>query len=296
MFDPGSIFYPPWLASAFALALAWLVFDQRYGWREALRRLFDRDIWLARSSRTDLLFSVVNVVLLRAPLAAVDSAVFLATLAATRRLLTALTGEGGGLSLPLPLEALLATAATMLAIDFASYAVHRAMHRVPWLWRVHALHHSAETLTPLTTYRQNPLEPFLLQAARAAAAGMALALLHRILPQATPVVTVLGMGAGFFAYMLTVNLHHAPVPVHYPRWVRRVLVSPHLHHLHHSADPRHHDRNFGVVLSLWDRLFGTLHDERVAPGALRFGITSPRPSPTSALPPWEPLPPPLAPR
>jgi sterol desaturase/sphingolipid hydroxylase (fatty acid hydroxylase superfamily) len=171
--------------------------------------------------------------------------------------------------------------------------VHRAFHRWPLLWRIHSLHHSATVLTPLTTYRQHPLEVILLHGARAAAAGLGLALLHRVLPRGTPVVTVFGLGAGFFVYMFTVNLHHAPVPVRYPRWLRAVLISPHVHHLHHSIEPRHHDRNFGVVFSLWDRALASYLEESVASESLRFGLTSPRrrPLPASARP-SAPTPPP----
>jgi sterol desaturase/sphingolipid hydroxylase (fatty acid hydroxylase superfamily) len=60
------------------------------------------------------------------------------------------------------------------------------------------------------------------------------------------------------------------VPVRYPRWLGRLVLSPHVHHLHHSRAPEHRDCNFGVIFPYWDRLFGTYRDE--APAALRFGL------------------------
>lgn len=172
-----------------------------------------------------------------------------------------------------PIEALFATAVTMLSIDFASYVVHRLLHKVPILWKIHRVHHSATSLTPLTTYRQHPLEPLILYGARGLAAGIGLSVFYLFFPHRTPVITVAGLGAGFFIYMFTVNLHHAPVPVRYPRRLRRWLISPHIHHLHHSANPIHYGRNFGVVFAIWDRLFHTYRDVEFEPGTLQFGLS-----------------------
>ncbi len=169
-------------------------------------------------------------------------------------------------------EGLIATIITMLAIDFSSYWVHRSMHLIPMLWRVHATHHSASHLTPLTTYRQHILEPMILNSCRAASSGMALGVFHSIFIDATPVITVYGMGAGFFAYMFTTNLHHCHIPVRYPALLRAILVSPHHHHIHHSSNPLHFDCNFGVVFSFWDRVFGTYRHEDIALGELKFGV------------------------
>ena len=166
----------------------------------------------------------------------------------------------------------MATIVTMVAIDFSSYLAHRAMHHVPFLWNVHSIHHSARHLTPLTTYRQHPIEPLFLNACRGFAAALGLAFFHAVFINATPVITVYGLGAGFFIYMFTTNLHHCTVPVRYPQWLRYFVVSPHIHQIHHSSDVRHHGRNFGVVFSIWDRIFGTYLDHKPELGELRFGV------------------------
>ena len=76
-----------------------------------------------------------------------------------------------------------------------------------------------------------------------------------------------------FVYMLAgVHLRHSHIPVRYGRWGETVLISPYLHQLHHSIDPKHRDVNFGEVLSVWDRLFGTLHRPRQT-DPLVFGLT-----------------------
>jgi sterol desaturase/sphingolipid hydroxylase (fatty acid hydroxylase superfamily) len=164
------------------------------------------------------------------------------------------------------------TALTMLAIDLAGYGLHRAFHGLPQLWRIHRIHHQSRFLTPLATFRQHPLEPALLNGVRGLAAGLTLGLLHSFLPNCTPVWTIAGMGAGFFAYMFTVNLHHAPIPVRFPRLLSAVLISPHIHHLHHSRAQGHHGKNFGVVFSFWDRVFGSYLDQDVGLDELEFGV------------------------
>jgi len=272
--DPGLIFFLPYLISALLLTLIWLFLVERMHLVAALRYLISKfgQFGSSRSSRLDLYFSIIQVLFLRAPLVAAEAAAFAGMLTVTTALFASAGIAKSQLALPTAVEAALATIVTMLAIDFASYAVHRLMHAVAPLWRLHAVHHSAENLTLLTTYRQHPLEPLLLNLGRGAAAGVGLALLHSLLPTETPVVTAYGLGVGFFAYMFTVNLHHSPVPVRYPRIVRMLLVSPHVHHIHHSALPTHHGTNFGVVFSIWDRLFGTYRDEAVGLGELQFGL------------------------
>lgn len=170
-------------------------------------------------------------------------------------------------------ESVCATLVTMLSIDLGSYWVHRLLHRGSFLWSIHMLHHSAEALTPLTTYRQNPLERLFLGLGRGLFAGLGLMLWRCFFPSGAPVITVYGLGFGFFLYMFTANLHHWPIPVHYPKWVSLVFLSPHLHHLHHSRKPEHYNCNYGTVFSIWDRLFKTYRDFPVHMGQIEFGLT-----------------------
>jgi sterol desaturase/sphingolipid hydroxylase (fatty acid hydroxylase superfamily) len=272
LFDPGSIFFPPYVASALVMALLWLVFAEKLQLRQAWAFLFSRSLWTSRSVMTDLVLCTLNLLILRGLISGAENFFFKLSLGTL----------GAGLD-PWPWphfaagagwEAAGATLVTMLSIDGASYFVHRGMHKFRPLWEIHSVHHAAERLTPLTTYRQHPLEPLLLYGTRGLAAGAGLALFHHLFPAQEPVATLYGLGAGFFIYMFTVNLHHLEAPVRYPRFVRWVLISPHHHHIHHSADPRHFDRNFGVVFSVWDRAFGTYWDQDVALGELRFGLGS----------------------
>jgi sterol desaturase/sphingolipid hydroxylase (fatty acid hydroxylase superfamily) len=177
-----------------------------------------------------------------------------------------------GLRLPIALEAAAASAVTVLAYDLATWVAHWLAHRTDLLWRFHAIHHSATELNLFTLYRDHPVDQAFRNVLRGVFTGAALALFHRICPRGTWGVELLGMGVGFLIYMPTVHLHHSAVPIRYPRWLGSVLLSPHLHHLHHSRGSVHGDRNFGVIFPFWDRLFGTLHDERFERGALEFGL------------------------
>jgi sterol desaturase/sphingolipid hydroxylase (fatty acid hydroxylase superfamily) len=229
-------------------------------------------VWLSQSTRLDAIYSLGYLFVMGVPIAAVESAVFFPCLKYMGQVLPMVMPEEWTLTVSPHFEALMATIVTMLSIDFSSYWAHRAMHCVPFLWNVHSVHHSAQHLTPLTTYRQHPIEPLFLNACRGFAAAIGLAFFHAVFINATPVITVYGLGAGFFIYMFTTNLHHCTVPVRYPRWLRYGVVSPHIHQIHHSSDVSHHGRNFGVVFSIWDRIFGTYLDQKPGLGELSFGV------------------------
>jgi sterol desaturase/sphingolipid hydroxylase (fatty acid hydroxylase superfamily) len=129
---------------------------------------------------------------------------------------------------------------TIVAMDAANWLAHYADHRFTALWRFHALHHSQEELSVLTSFRAHPLmhtTGFLLASVPVV-----------ILMPARPIDPVL-----ITVYVCVGTLQHANL-----RWtfgpVGRVLVSPAYHRLHHATDIQ--DMNLGVVLTIWDVLAG----------------------------------------
>ena len=181
---------------------------------------------------------------------------------------------------------LVAALIIFLTSDFVNYWYHRINHSWRWLWPIHALHHSAEELNPVTAYRHHPLYPLL---------GLPLAALVLGLVQALLLVFITGSldlyllaGTNFFYAVFNLfaaNLRHSHIWLRYPRAVEHILISPAQHQCHHSVDPRHHNRNYGEVLALWDWMFGTLY----LPGpdeTIRFGLADasgqplPQPHPT----------------
>jgi sterol desaturase/sphingolipid hydroxylase (fatty acid hydroxylase superfamily) len=170
---------------------------------------------------------------------------------------------------PAPGPVLLAVAAVAAFVtgDFMLYWSHRLFHRWPLLWRAHRLHHAPPVLTPITAFRFWPQESLAHMLANVFGQGFALGVCAALAGTEVSPMTVLGVNVVSLAWnMAFAQLRHSHVPMPFPRWMSYVLVSPHMHQVHHSTDPAHHDRNFGTALAVWDWMFGTLYlprrDER----------------------------------
>ena len=84
---------------------------------------------------------------------------------------------------------------------------------------------------------------------------------------------VLGASIFTFAFnLLGSNLRHSPVSICYWHPIELILMSPAQHHIHHSTAEKHIDKNFGVALSVWDWIFGTLCHSKVGE-QLNFGLS-----------------------
>jgi exosortase len=138
---------------------------------------------------------------------------------------------------------------TFLFVDLWRYWEHRLLHRVPFLWRVHLVHHSDTQVDVTTTERHHPFESVL------STATMMALMLYCGLPAA---------GVGLYIVVATVvalwshaNLHS---PERVDRLLRWVFVTPRVHAVHHSSVAAETDSNYGTVLTAWDRLFGSYID------------------------------------
>jgi len=150
----------------------------------------------------------------------------------------------------------------MLLIDLNSYIFHRLYHRVPFLWRMHRVHHADTSMDSTSGLRLHPFE-FLIQA----------------LTQVT-VLPLLGVSLYSFVLYFTFALpwfllNHSNIK--FPDWFERyaawVLVTPNWHRVHHSAYQPETDSHFGDVFTFWDRLFGTARKaevEKIAFGLEKF--------------------------
>lgn len=162
--------------------------------------------------------------------------------------------------------------AGILAIDCFIYVVHRLQHSVFVLWRFHAVHHADPAVDASTALRHHPLE-FLINATLAALLYAPLGLPLWVLS----CYGVLSLNVGL--------LQHANVrlPVRLEMIVDLIFVGPALHRAHHSSDPAHYNTNFGVVFSIWDRIFGTYHGlAAVELDRIAFGVDEVRTSGHSA--------------
>ena len=174
--------------------------------------------------------------------------------------------------LPTALELVLLSLYFTLAVDFFSTFSHYLKHRVPFLWEFHKVHHSAPVMTPVTVARRHPVD--MVVNAFIITGGVAIALLvwALVFNSTLDPVKIFGISVGLFAFrLLGYNLRHSHVWLDYgPKW-SKVFISPAQHQIHHSNQPQHHDRNFGIIFAFWDRMFGTLYvpqkDEKI-----EFGI------------------------
>ena len=155
--------------------------------------------------------------------------------------------------------------------DFTRFVVHFALHRIPALWDFHKFHHSAETLTPLTVTRTHPVEGLIFTARSALVQGVTIAGFVFLFGNQVDLLTIFGVNIFVVTFHgLGSNLRHSHIAIRYPQAVERLLMSPAQHQLHHSQSEKHYDRNFGVALSVWDRMFGSFHHS--VSETLSFGI------------------------
>jgi sterol desaturase/sphingolipid hydroxylase (fatty acid hydroxylase superfamily) len=133
----------------------------------------------------------------------------------------------------------------MFLTDVVQYWVHRAFHRVPFLWGFHAVHHSARSMDWMAGARMHVIEIIILR-------GMT------VIP-----MYVLGYtDAALHAYILLVYVHstflHANIGWNFDH-IGRFIATPRFHHWHHGVEAEAIDVNFAIHFPLLDRLFGTFH-------------------------------------
>lgn len=164
----------------------------------------------------------------------------------------ALLGEarGWGLLNALDLPGWLAFVIALIVLDLAIYLQHALFHAVPALWRLHRVHHTDMDFDLTTAVRFHPVE----------------ILLSMVIKMG--VVSALGAPAlAVVAFEILLNgmamFNHGNVylPWEWDRRLRRVVVTPDMHRVHHSVHMRETNSNFGFNLSVWDRLFGTYRDQ-----------------------------------
>lgn len=240
-----------------------------------LRFLFPREVYLHRSAKVDYAFAALNRLLY--PLIVLPFVVSGATaIALVSGALEAVApslrfGLAPGLALDLALSL-----CVFVAMDFGIWLAHYLFHRVPLLWELHKVHHSAEVMTPITVFRMHPLDDALTMSVSGITAGAAQALFLHLFPAAGSAIAVWQVNLGIFLfYVVGYNLRHTHIWLDFG-WAERLLVSPAMHQIHHSRRREHWDTNMGFVFSFWDRLAGTrvlAEESGLAEGeSLEFGL------------------------
>jgi len=151
----------------------------------------------------------------------------------------------------------------VLLLDLTVYGQHVALHRLAWGWRLHRVHHLDPGMDVSTGIRFHPGEA-VLSALVKSAAVLALG----APPEAVLIFDIL--------LNLTALFSHADIslPAKADLALRRVIVTPGMHAIHHAQIRADHDSNYGFCLSLWDRLFSTYRARAQDPFA-RCGLARP---------------------
>ncbi len=194
---------------------------------------------------------VVNTLLLR--LVFPTAAIGMALMAATR---------GWGLLNIIDAPYWLSVALSVALLDLAIYLQHVMFHAVPALWRLHRMHHADLDFDVTTGARFHPIEILL-------SMGIKLAVVAALGPPA--------LGVLIFEVLLNASsmFNHANlnIPLGVDRVLRRLVVTPDMHRVHHSVLPAETNSNFGFNLPWWDRLFGTYRAQPEAGhAAMTIGI------------------------
>ena len=128
--------------------------------------------------------------------------------------------------------------------DFAIYVWHVAGHKYEWLWRFHKVHHSDKSINVSTGFRFHVFD-------------LLLEIVYKCI-----FVVVIGVDAYLVLSIEIIELffiffHHANIRVPHEEVISKYIITPNLHRTHHSTIRSEHDSNYGIVLALWDRIFGT---------------------------------------
>jgi sterol desaturase/sphingolipid hydroxylase (fatty acid hydroxylase superfamily) len=233
-------------------------------------RSFGRMSWLSRSAINDYGLITINALLFATVLG-----IFIPTLApliawwsATLKMLWPHIGVNSAWWTPLLLAFCL-----FIADDFVRFLSHYLEHRLPWLWELHKVHHSAQVLNFFTAERHHPLSSLYFRLLNAI--GIVLvngAFLSIFASKISPAAVIGGNIFWVVSNLLGGTLRHSSVWLSFGPRVERWLISPAQHQIHHSISEQHFDRNFGGTLAIWDRMFGTLYTTTQTREIISYGL------------------------
>ena len=252
---PGYFFAPLMLVAASLLTITWRIWRQEHRplslWA-FLDHTFALHGWKTRSAFADVILFIAVKVLPRLGSYALALALAGLFVAALTAFVTPANAADPGVGAIITIALLL-----VLLLDLGDYFAHWTLHRVPFLWELHKVHHSASFLSPVTSFRVHPFEALIYTVAHSLTIAPVLAVMSYFYRLEFVDLIDLMVATNMFVLVLTLNhLKHSHFqislgPLDY------LLISPHMHQLHHSARLEHWDKNLGLVFSVWDWIFGT---------------------------------------
>ena len=271
-----------YLLSSFFLAYGVLLFS---GEKNIFRKLSDKKVWLHPSSRLDLKLFLTNSVVKSLFFAGVVmSSIYFAT--KTSIFFLDIFPDFEPVQWSYQTVALVYTLVSFIILDFTRFFVHYLMHKIPVLWKIHRVHHSARVLTPMTLYRTHPFESLISAIRRIVVIGFISGLFIFSTRSVIDGFDILGVNILSFGFnFLGSNLRHSHIwlsfgPLNY------IFISPAQHQIHHSRDSKYYDTNMGITFAIWDQIFGTFCNPQKKefltfgirgqePGSLKAALLSP---------------------
>lgn len=229
----------------------------RLNLRRFLAHCFPTSGWKTKSARIDVIVWLASKITSR-PIGWIGGMITVALAAAVQLVLEDwfpawVQAEPGFVAI------LVCSGIIFLAMDLANYFTHYIQHVYPVFWELHKVHHSATFLNPATTKRMHPLGDLIdaVVSAVLVALPMGMFAFH----YGFTIVDLLAIyaTANFLGTVLVLDtLRHSHFPISFGK-LDALIISPHMHQLHHSSLEHHWDRNFGNKLSIWDWMFGTAY-------------------------------------
>ena len=275
--DPQKRVSIGYLFAAFIIAIIWITVAKKQTFRRGfvlgLKKMIGLSIIWSKSSRADYKLLLINkaLLILLSPFLVARLTVATAIFFYLKEIFP--YGSGIFADSPIWIASVTYTVFLFLFDDFSRFAVHLGLHKIPILWAFHKTHHSAETLTPFTVFRAHPVESVIFSLRGTIVQSVAVSLFIFVFGTSIELLTIYGTSILLFAFNATgANLRHSHVPISYGK-IEKFFMSPAQHQLHHSSAKQHHDKNFGVALSIWDNWAKTLHFSHGEMG-LSFGVKS----------------------
>jgi len=262
------------LTGATLTALLWYVLRRRRSIggraRAFARAALSRRVWGHRSTILDFKLFFVSNFFNAAGIVGVF-AISYAISAAVQSVLGHVVAAAPPAATSVPIAIFLAVL-YWIVFDLGYWFAHWLMHRIPVLWEFHKVHHSAEVLTPLTEWRQHPIELLLFPLCTGLTIGTLYGAAEHLLGAQRQGMSLVWVNILLLAYTMTLmHLRHSHVWIPARGWLGYVIQSPAHHQIHHSTDPKHFNNNLGFGLSLWDWAFRTLYIPNKRE-ALKFGL------------------------
>lgn len=251
----------PWptFFSAFLISVIYFSLIRDLSFKELLQKAFSKDYWLHKSSIADVKIILLNCAIFAIILpnfVELSNYISLSTFGAFESVFgNEVKSVEAGIAVNLAFSFFI-----LFIRDLTFWISHFMFHRVDFLWEFHKVHHSAERLTPLTTFRSHPISNWMSVIMNAIALGVTIGLVRYFIPYSVSEITIYSLNIfSFFSSIAGDLLTHSHIKVQWPKWMAKIIISPVNHQLHHSTKPEHFDKNFAGIFTFIDVIFGTYY-------------------------------------